>query len=54
VTSPVRRRLMPFRVMSRSCRPALLGCVFFVEDDVLGVKNFLNLLGVTVGGFLSF
>jgi hypothetical protein len=40
--------------MSRSCRPDLLGRTFFVDDDVLGVKNFLNLLGVTVGGFFSF
>jgi hypothetical protein len=45
---------MPFRVMSRSWRPDLLGRTFLVDDDVLGVKNFLNLFGVTVGGFFNF
>lgn len=53
--SVVLLRLFPFCVISLSCRPALL-CWPPRPDDVLlrGAKNFVNRLGVTVGGFLGF
>jgi len=53
-TSPAARRLTPFLVMSRNCRPALLVRLPLVETDFCGWKNFLNLLGVMVGRPLGF
>lgn len=49
-------RLTAFRVISRSCLPAL-DCLppLQLPDFVLrGVKNFVKRLGVIGGGFLSF
>ena len=47
-------RLFPSRVMSLSCRPALLCLPPRLDSELLrGVKNLVNRFGVTVGGFFG-
>lgn len=48
-----RRRFAPFFVMSLSWRAALVWLLLLDERVARGVKNFLNLFGVTVGGLFG-